>query len=82
MATLSAEQKRRARQKIATRRDVAASSVTDADITAALSSGFISMSDCGGTSSSYGGDGGSGGGNYSSYDSGSSSSFDCGSSGD
>jgi hypothetical protein len=64
---LSESQKRKAREKLARKRGVSASSISETDISSALNVGYLSMSDCGpgydsGSSSS------------SSYDSGSSSS--------
>jgi hypothetical protein len=65
---LSSSQKRKAREKLARKRGVSASSISDYDLTTAISNGIIAASDY--SSSSY--DSGS-----SSYDSGSSSSSSC-----
>lgn len=71
---LSSSQKRKAREKLAKKRGVSTSSITDADVFNAVDTGLLSYSDYGSSSTSY--DCGS-----SSYDSGSSSSsYDSGSS--
>ena len=65
---LSSSQRRKAREKLARKRGVSASSISDSDLTTAILNNVISTSDYGG-SSSY-----DCGGSSSSYDSGSSSS--------
>lgn len=64
MPSLTAAQKRRARQKLARTQRVPESTITDDLIQTALSTGLLSASDCGPA----------GGGGGASYDSGSSSS--------
>lgn len=68
---LSSSQKRKAREKLAKKRGVSASSISDADIFTAVDTGLLAWSDYA-SSSSY--DSGS---SSSSYDSGSSSSSSC-----
>jgi len=55
---LSSNQKRKARQLIATQRGVAAADVPDSIISNALASGLIDMADLGGTGGYTGGDAG------------------------
>lgn len=56
---LSAEQKRKARRKLAQKRGVSEGSITDSMIYSALSSSEITQADCGGSSYDSGYDGGS-----------------------
>ena len=67
MPRLTIAQKRRARKKLATKRGVSESSISDTDIKAALSASVITMSDCGSAGFFGGSDGGS---SFSSCDSG------------